>query len=374
MPSELGQSNGLPPGASSAGPQFITGGLGAPTFTNRSVGTRMVLHNTLSGSAADVAIGVESGPILWNSVPSDSGAIGFGWYAGTTRIGAMFGGASQSIFSMYRGSNSVSLIPGSTNSSVQAVGTNCTARLGTSGFETVLSNDTAAGSLGIFTNSTRRIDISNSGDIAISCASTIIKETSNTHGLVMISSTSALGDIPAGGRLATFASGSALGIYTDGGGTVGTKVVIGANNGSAWRSVFETANVASGEPNAILCLNGGTVLVGASSGLAGAALDVNGLTRLRGGVVESGVTRRTSGASYTMLTGDRIVVFASGSSGTFTLISSPETGRSVYSRNDSGGNITLTPASGNINGAGTLAQATGTGVVIIYDGTQWITI
>jgi len=59
-------------------------GAAAPSFTTRSVGTKIVLFQNLSGSAVDNAIGVGSNT-LWFSVPN-VGASTFAFYAGTTQI------------------------------------------------------------------------------------------------------------------------------------------------------------------------------------------------------------------------------------------------------------------------------------------------
>ena len=63
-------------------------GLGAPTFTTRSVGTKLVLRPNISGSAADYAIGVESS-FLWFGTTTTS--TGFKWYGGTTLAATLSG-------------------------------------------------------------------------------------------------------------------------------------------------------------------------------------------------------------------------------------------------------------------------------------------
>jgi hypothetical protein len=64
-------------------------GLGAPTFTTRSAGTRLVLFPFESGSQVDYAIGLASGS-LWESVGTT--AYSFDWYGGTTKEMDMTGG------------------------------------------------------------------------------------------------------------------------------------------------------------------------------------------------------------------------------------------------------------------------------------------
>lgn len=64
------------------------GGYAAPSFTTRSVGTKLVLYDGLTGSVSDYALGVENGA-LWSSVGASSG--NFKWYAGTTSIMTLTG-------------------------------------------------------------------------------------------------------------------------------------------------------------------------------------------------------------------------------------------------------------------------------------------
>jgi len=67
---------------------FNTSGVNAPTFTTRSVGTRIVLYPDLSASTTDFAFGIES-YTLWSSVPQNTHQ--FKWYAGTTNIATLSG-------------------------------------------------------------------------------------------------------------------------------------------------------------------------------------------------------------------------------------------------------------------------------------------
>jgi hypothetical protein len=67
---------------------FGTTGSNAPTVTNRSVGTKIVLNQVLSGVAVDNAIGVNS-TTTWISAPTTSAAISF--YGGTTLLGSFTG-------------------------------------------------------------------------------------------------------------------------------------------------------------------------------------------------------------------------------------------------------------------------------------------
>ncbi|TWF44324.1 hypothetical protein FHW36_101244 [Chitinophaga polysaccharea] len=65
-------------------------GLGAPTFTTRSVGTRVTLHPALGSASGDYAIGIEP-QHMWFSVNVKNVANGFKFYAGNNQIGRIDG-------------------------------------------------------------------------------------------------------------------------------------------------------------------------------------------------------------------------------------------------------------------------------------------
>ena len=67
---------------------FNTNGVAAPTFTTRSVGTKIVLYPNVGAGQVDYALGIESST-LWSSVESSTSQ--FKWYAGTTNIATLFG-------------------------------------------------------------------------------------------------------------------------------------------------------------------------------------------------------------------------------------------------------------------------------------------
>jgi hypothetical protein len=67
---------------------FNQNGGGAPTFTTRSAGTKIVLYPNLTAGSVDYALGIE-GNTLWYSVPSSSNQ--HRWYAGTTQLADLKG-------------------------------------------------------------------------------------------------------------------------------------------------------------------------------------------------------------------------------------------------------------------------------------------
>jgi hypothetical protein len=63
---------------------------GAPTFTTRSAGTKLLVYPAISGSQVDYAMGIDSAT-LWSSVPVNSSSFYFKWYGGTTNITSLDG-------------------------------------------------------------------------------------------------------------------------------------------------------------------------------------------------------------------------------------------------------------------------------------------
>jgi hypothetical protein len=67
-----------------------TNGTGAPAFTTRTDGTKVVLYPALSGSTVDYAIGIDSAT-LWTSVPEYGDSFNFKWYGATTLVANLSG-------------------------------------------------------------------------------------------------------------------------------------------------------------------------------------------------------------------------------------------------------------------------------------------
>ena len=63
---------------------------GAPTFTTRSAGTKLLVYPAISGSQVDYAMGIDSAT-LWSSVPVNSSSFYFKWYGGTTNVTSLDG-------------------------------------------------------------------------------------------------------------------------------------------------------------------------------------------------------------------------------------------------------------------------------------------
>jgi hypothetical protein len=77
-------------GATSNRIDWAAVGTGAPAFTTRSDGTKVVLYPALSGSTADYAIGIDAAT-MWSSVPENEASFKFKWYGATTEVASLTG-------------------------------------------------------------------------------------------------------------------------------------------------------------------------------------------------------------------------------------------------------------------------------------------
>lgn len=83
---------------------FNINGVGAPTFTTRGVGTKIVLYPLVGPAAVDYAIGVE-GATLWFSVPK--AADQFKYYGGTTVLSRLADDGVSSRGVVYQGNSAI---------------------------------------------------------------------------------------------------------------------------------------------------------------------------------------------------------------------------------------------------------------------------
>ena len=84
---------------------FNTTGVAAPTFTNRSSGTKVVYYRGISASSVDYAVGIE-GSTLWQSVPT--GAERFRWYGGQVAAATLDGSGNMTFVGVTTASRFVS--------------------------------------------------------------------------------------------------------------------------------------------------------------------------------------------------------------------------------------------------------------------------
>lgn len=63
--------------------RFNTEGVAVPSFTTRSLGTKIVLYPQVSATSSDYAIGI-AGSTFWHSIPQATNAFSYRWYNGVT--------------------------------------------------------------------------------------------------------------------------------------------------------------------------------------------------------------------------------------------------------------------------------------------------
>jgi len=97
---------------------YFPTGLGAniPTFTNRSIGTKLVLWPNITGTTVDTAIGVAANT-MWFSVEEALVSKNFEWYAGTTNVMTLTGTGNLSVTGTIQGN----IQPGYTTTTTSAV-------------------------------------------------------------------------------------------------------------------------------------------------------------------------------------------------------------------------------------------------------------
>lgn len=147
---------------------------------------------------------------------------------------------------------------------------------------------------------------------------------------------------------------------------------------------WSSTSSSGGTVDTTLCRQAaGVIEIGASTGCAASgsllasAVSLTGTFTAPNGHVEAPRVVTAAGA-VTMATTDYVVVLNKtvGAATTVNLPSSPTTGQHYYIKDGKGdaatNNITITPAAGNIDGAGTLVLNTNrASAELTYDGTQW---
>jgi hypothetical protein len=98
-------------------------GLGDPTFSSQSNGTRIVYDQKLTSSATNYAVG-RNANVLWWSVPQNVNSYGYVWYAGTNRVADLIVGSATTTFGVYGGVTARGVIEGTRFRSTVNDGTN----------------------------------------------------------------------------------------------------------------------------------------------------------------------------------------------------------------------------------------------------------
>lgn len=87
--------------------RFFNAGVGDPTFTTRSNGTKIVLYPELSATAADFALGISAG-VMWSSVPNTTH--NFRWYGGTALAATISGTGNITAVGTVQGTQLISTV------------------------------------------------------------------------------------------------------------------------------------------------------------------------------------------------------------------------------------------------------------------------
>ncbi len=82
---------------------FNTNGVGAPAFTTRSAGTKIVLYPNVGASSVDFALGIENNNLWFSTVDNTNG--GFKWYHGTTNTMSLLATGILSVVTGFRINN-----------------------------------------------------------------------------------------------------------------------------------------------------------------------------------------------------------------------------------------------------------------------------
>jgi len=80
-------------GATSNRIDWNANGTGAPAYTTRSAGTKLLLYPAISGVQVDYAMGIDAAT-LWSSVPVNSSSFYFKWYGGDVQVASLDGAGS----------------------------------------------------------------------------------------------------------------------------------------------------------------------------------------------------------------------------------------------------------------------------------------
>jgi hypothetical protein len=163
---------------------FNTNGTGAPTFTTRSAGAKVVLYPVIDGTSTDYALGVDSGT-FWSGIPAADAGIFFKWYAGTTEVANLSGTGILTVTGNITGGNI----------STTGVVTANTANITTGNITTINS--------GLLQNGNSNITITSNGNVSIQAAG------SNVELVVTSTGANVTGTLTSTGKIG-YASGSTV--------------------------------------------------------------------------------------------------------------------------------------------------------------------
>ena len=117
-----------------------TNGTGAPEYTTRSAGAKVVLYPSIGGSSTDYALGVEAGA-LWSGIPGNDGGQFFKWYGGNVPVASLSGTGVFSVTGNVTGGNIITTGNVSGNTAGYAIGYRDIPQVGFTGNTTIATTD-----------------------------------------------------------------------------------------------------------------------------------------------------------------------------------------------------------------------------------------
>jgi hypothetical protein len=117
-----------------------TNGTGAPEYTTRSAGAKVVLYPSIGGSSTDYALGVEAGA-LWSGIPGNDGGQFFKWYGGNVPVASLSGTGVFSVTGNVTGGNIITAGNVSGNTAGYAIGYRDIPQVSFTGNATIATTD-----------------------------------------------------------------------------------------------------------------------------------------------------------------------------------------------------------------------------------------
>jgi hypothetical protein len=321
---------------------YNTNGTGAPEYTTRSAGAKVVLYPSISGSATDYALGVEAGA-LWSGIPGNDGGQFFKWYGGNVPVASLSGTGIFSVAGTVTGANIL------TGGIISATGTATAGNVLTGGIISATGTIESANTI-------------TGGNLAtggtVSATGTATAGNVLTGGVVSATGTATAGNVLTGGIISATGTATAGNVLT--GGVVSATGTITGGNVATGGTVSATGTATLGN-----VLTGGII---SATGTITSANTITGGNVLTGGVVSAGGT----GTFGNVLTGGIVSATSTITGGNILTAGDASAGGSLTGGNIfTGGTVSAvsTVTGGNLATAGTVsAGGTITGGNILTGG------
>jgi hypothetical protein len=308
-----------------------TNGIGAPEYTTRSVGAKVVLYPSIGGSSTDYALGVEAGA-LWSGIPGYDGGQFFKWYGGNVLVASLSG---TGVFSATGDITSVANITGGNILTAGAI----TATGNITGNYFLGNGSQLTGLPSTYTDANVTTLLANLGSNVISGTGNITT-TANISGNYILGNGSQLTGLPA-----TYGNADVVALLAN----FGSNAVSTTGNVTAGNFVTSGLISATGAITSLANITGGNILTG---GLISAAGNFTAGNVLSSGAISAGGNVNAVTVIATNLTGTLTTAAQTNITLLGTLSSLSVTG------NVQGGNLRtvgLISAAGNVLGGNLIA-------------------